>query len=272
MRSFRPFEACWERIKRAETHSASLAEAWNSLLVTDNYTAVVYVYDDGTGRILLSPKYELFEPAFSLDLGEMLYQLRAALDGTIYEAAIIESGQNPPPNESRVEFPLCQSSAQFEKTADGMPLPKKLRDFVEKIQPYDIPKGLAPNEMIFNFNRNLGILHDWARKDRHRYLHIVGSWASNASPKLRIPSGVEIAELNVTGAGFLENESEIATFRLKGYVPGMPVQANPDLMIDIAVNEGPPPCADNDTTGNRLRAMLVTIRTVVGSIEGFYKP
>ncbi len=245
----------------------ALAEAWNSVLVEDHYTSVVYVHNDGTGRILISPKDDVFAPSLSLDLGEMLYQLRAGLDGSIYEAAVLESGKNPPPNENRVEFPICESAAKFQKVAGDMPLPNKLRRFVEAVQPYNAPTTLTPEQKIFSFNRNLYILHDWARKDRHRCLHVIGSWASNAQPKVRLPEGVKLLEMSVTGSGFLEYESEIATFRLEGYIPGMTVQANPDLMIDIAVNEGPPPCADNDTTGNRLRAMLVTARVVIGSIQ-----
>lgn len=244
----------------------ALAEAWNSVLVEDHYAAIVHVYSDGTGRILISPKDDVFGPALALDLGEMLYQLRAALDGSIYEAAVMESRKDPPPNENRLEFPIFQNAAKFKKTADDMPLPQKLRSFVEAIQPYNAP-DLADEQRLFNFNRNLDILHDWARKDRHRHLHLIGSWASNAQPKLRVPSGVKVTEMSVTGTGFLEYESEIATFRLEGYIPGMAVQANPDLMIDIAVNEGPPPCADNDTAGNRIRAMLVTVRAVIGSIQ-----
>lgn len=266
MRSLKPFEGCWERVKRAEAHSEALAKAWNSILVEDHYTPIVYVYNDGTGRILISPKDDVLAPALSLDLGEMLYQLRAALDGSIYETAVIESGNDPPPNENRFEFPIYPTAAKFKKAADYMPLPKKLRSLVEAVQPYTAP-DLAAEHRIFNFNRTLEILHDWARKDRHRHLHLIGSWASNAQPKLRVPPGVKVTEMSVTGTGFLKHESEIATFRLEGYIPGMAVQANPDLMIDIAVNEGPPPCADNDTTGNRLRAMLVTVRAVIGSIE-----
>lgn len=47
----------------------------------------------------------------------------------------------------------------------------------------------------------------------------------------------------------------------------MRVQANPDLFIDIAVDEIPPPCADNDTLGNRLLAMLKTTHVVISSIK-----
>lgn len=111
--------------------------------------------------------------------------------------------------------------------------------------------------MVFNFNRTLGILYDWTRFDRHRKFHVVGSWASKANPAVRCPVGATLEYLRVSGSGFLEDESQIASFRVVGYRPGMTVQANPDFDIDIAVNEIPPPCTDNDTLGSRLRAMLI---------------
>ena len=47
----------------------------------------------------------------------------------------------------------------------------------------------------------------------------------------------------------------------------MEVQANPDLMIDLAVNEPPDPCADNDTLGNRLTYIGETVAIMICDIE-----
>jgi hypothetical protein len=82
-------------------------------------------------------------------------------------------------------------------------------------------------------------LHDWARIDRHRRLHVVGSWASEARPGLVLPPGITLREMKLTqrAGQFLETESEIATFALEGWKPGMTIAANPKLFIDIAVSE-----------------------------------
>jgi hypothetical protein len=146
------------------------------------------------------------------------------------------------------------------------PLTKKRRDIIESVQPYNAP-ALAEEYRVFNFNRTLAILNDWARKDRHRKLHIVGSWASNANPKVRLPDGVRLISLTARGDGFLEHESEIASFQLGGFVPGMKIEANPDVFVDVAVNEVPPPCADNDTLSNRVRAMVIATGAIVRAIE-----
>jgi hypothetical protein len=80
---------------------------------------------------------------------------------------------------------------------------------------------------------------------------------------LRLPPGVTIAHMHVIGACFLKDENEIASFRLDGFTSGMKVQANPDLSIDIALDEVPPPIADNDTLGMRVTAMIKTVRTIL---------
>jgi hypothetical protein len=242
---------------------------WGEVAEEDPYSVGVTVNDDGTGSIWIEPTYGgEFTITLSLLLGELLYQLRAALDSCIYAARIRETGKTPPPDEDRLEFPICKKRADF-KTFNRAPLAQKRRDIIEAIQPYNVP-NLAPEDLVHDFNRTFGILSEWARIDRHRRLHVLGSWASNASPMIRLPKGTVLVDMHVAGAGFLEGKNEIATFHLSGYRPGMTVHANPDVLIDVAVNEIPPPCADNDTLGNRLHAMTKAVEFVVCSIEASF--
>jgi hypothetical protein len=166
-----------------------------------------------------------------------------------------------------LEFPVCVTAEYFKEAAGKIgPLSKKCRDFIESIQPYNTPE--IPDEfMVLNVNRNLGILGDWARKDRHRQLHVVASWASNANPKFRLPAGAVLEKFNVSGDGFLEHESEVATFKVSGLGPGMEVEANPNLMIDIAVDEIPKPCSDNDSLGVRLTEMIRAVTIIVNVLD-----
>jgi hypothetical protein len=262
-----PFEKCRERVVRADAHRKSLAQLWKRFIEDDPYSPLIEVNDDGTGSIHVIPQYEVLPAVFALEMGEMLYQLRAALDGSIYAAAIMETGKNPPCDEDKLEFPITNSAHNFDKALWKLgPLLQKRRDIIESVQPYNVPE-IAPELMVFNSNRALGILNDWARKDRHRQLHILGSWASKASPRLHFPSGVSIAQMIVNTEGFLEAKNQVASFRLNGFIPGMEVRANPDLMIDIAVNEPPPPSADNDILGNRLAAMHLATKHIIGDIE-----
>lgn len=265
----REFEGCRQRIWRAETHYRALADLWNSFIQDEPYSAIVHVKDDGRGSIWLEPTYQSLPPGLALEVGETLYQLRAALDSAVYGAAIIESGQPVPPNPRNLEFPVATIQDDFPNLCWKIqPLTGERRRIIESVQPYNTPNTLDPDLRVFNFNRAIGILNDWARKDRHRRLHIVGSWAHSGSAALRYPAGVRLSAMhNIANGLFLEYQSKVAVFRLEGYVPGMEIEANPDIAIEIAVDEEPPPCAINDTLGNRLLAMIRAAGFVVKSIE-----
>lgn len=268
------FEDCRSRIRRAEAHNEAFAKTWNEFIDHDPYHAFLRMNDDGTGE-LHAERYDDFPESLSLDLGEMLYQLRAALDGCIYAAAILQSGQNPPPNEERLEFPLCSSPEEFKRALWHVrPLKNspRLMEIIETVQPYRVP-DIRPDQMVLNLNRTLGILHDLARKDRHRSLHVVGSWRSNMKPHLMLPDGCELDYMLVTGDGPIEADTLVARFKLSGFTPGMEVQGNPDLAIDVAIDQAPPPCADNDTASRRAQSMIVSTETVVAAFErAFLEP
>jgi hypothetical protein len=268
----RPFENCRERIERAKAHRDALAKDWNSFIREDSYSVRVHMEADGTGRIFVRANFSTLPPRFSLEFGEMVYQLRAALDGCIYDAAVAHSKQSPPPDEDHLEFPICKSPEGFTKSARCIrPLPQDCRDFIESVQPYKAPKTLEPKAMVMSFNRSLGILHDWARKDRHRKLQLLGAWATKANPMVRVPSGVTVKSIEVAGSGFLKDESEIAKFHVDGLVADMKVNANPNLAIDIAVDEEPPPCAVNDVLENRLFNIFLFVESAVSAFEAFFE-
>jgi hypothetical protein len=269
-----PFETCRQRIARAQVHSKALADLWNEAVSEDDlYSTRLNIEDDGTGGLWIEPRFQRGLPeSFSLEFGEFLYQLRSALDACVYAAAIVDSGRDPPPDEEYLEFPICASPAAFKKASRKIgPLAEERRGIIESVQPYNAP-SLDDSLLVMNPHRTLAILNDWARKDRHRRLHIVGGWASNANPQLWLPPGVELEYMRVTYDGLLEHESKIASFKLRGYVPGAEskVKANPDLFLDIAIDESPSMCADNDTLAERTKWMILYVREIVREIEASF--
>jgi len=263
----KPYDVCWERIARADKHRAALTKVWNAFIEGDPYVPVARVEVDGTGSISIEQVRPI--PAVAaLELGEFLYQMRAALDACIYETACVNTGQRPPPDERKLEFPICEDAEAFKNAGWKIaPLTQEQRDIVESVQPYNMPKDLTPDVVPFSLNRTLSILHDWARKDRHRKLHVVASWASNINPQLIIPAGAALVEFNVARDTFvLRAEAQVATFRIDGCQPGMVVNANPNLVLDPAVDEAPLPCHDRDRLGHRLGFIHVTVATIVDRI------
>jgi hypothetical protein len=264
------FFDCRKRIERANYHREAIAQLWNKVCNMDSYAPLLNMNDDGTGSIRVRPVYDTQTmDEIRFHLGEFLYQLRAALDGCVYQSAIIDSGCNPPPNESTLEFPICTKGREFKSKrnrAKIAPLAQERRNIIEEVQPYRTPK-VAPEELVREASRSLGILNDWARKDRHRTLHVVGSWPSNAEPLFDVEPGLKVRNVKVKSGAILEEEEEIATFRVVGYRRGMKVRANPNCSIDIAVDEEPRPCADNDIFGLRMFAMSKTCEVIIEWFE-----
>lgn len=264
-----PFDTCWARITRADAHNKAVAKAWNAFIEEDTeaYEPVLNIEPDGTGRLWVY-QVKPIPSSISFGVGEFLYQLRAALDASIYELACVNGKKRPPAKESALEFPICSSPRSFEDSRWKIePLTEEQRAIVESVQPYKAPPDLEPRYIPYNFNRTLGILHDWARIDRHRRLHVAGSWADNLEPMFVVPKGTTLVDLEILEPGFLlENEREVARFRINGWKPGMNVYANPNLTFDIGLDEVPPPCHESDTLGKRFKGMLITVTSVVAGL------
>ena len=259
------FNDVWERIDRAHSHGRDMSNLWSAFLEDDPYSPHVEVEDDGTGRLWIVPQRSL-PKAFSLMLGEVLYQLRAALDASVYSAAILDSGQAPPPDAEKLEFPICSSQRKFKDAAWKIrPLAQQRRAIIESVQPYNAAQA-RPNERAVN--DYLGLLNDLARRDRHRRLHVIASRTSQAAPLFR-PSDVRIVHLHVKPDGFIdpEHDTQIAEFTIDDWTPGKKIQANPNLMIDIALDETVPAPGGTYELGTIMGRMVVAVTVIVQKIE-----
>ncbi len=235
-----PFDTCWERVERAELHRQALIKIWNDLKSDDIYSSETEVDENGNGKFFIRTiKRDWLLPA-SLQLGEMLYQLRSALDSCVYDAAVLEFNQCPPPNDEQWNFPICATPAKFNNLVRRMKkLPDNLRRLLESVQPYSGSIGRS-EEIEWDLGLTLGILNDWARIDRHRKLHLVGTAISNGNLSFISPhgSGIESCDFQ-SGEFLLEHNSEIARFKIRHYVPGTKVLMNAQFTFEIVVDEAP---------------------------------
>lgn len=268
MCALRGFNYGRDRIYRAERHRTALAGLWNSFIEDEPYDAIHEIDSNGAGTINMVARYERMPSEFSLELGEILYQLRAALDGSIYAYAVAVSGQDPPQNPSALEFVIRSSKADFDKCVSRQlaPLSSVAREFLEGLQPFSTP-DLEEPLLVYNYNRALQMLNDWARLDRHRKLHVLGAWPSDAKPVAKLSPQCSIKSLEVLSGVLVENDSTIARFSLDGYEPGMQVGFDLHVILDMAVDETPLPRADNDILALRLEAMIRATRFVVNQLE-----
>jgi hypothetical protein len=243
---------------------------WNSIPNEDLLKVRALVSPDGWGRLELFSSMSIPE-VFSLLLGEMLYQLRSSLDACIYQASIYATAQDPPPSGEKAEFPITFVPSEFAKLAKRRlsDLPENLQAAIENLQPYHKPTG-TPEQIITSINRSLGILNDLARKDRHRKLHVVGSWAVAANPQFDLPPGVTLTSIETMKSGHIGVITELARFHLDGFVTGMAIRANPNLTTAIGLNEPPEPCDALDTFGQRLAEMMTAVNSIICAFEQYF--
>jgi len=169
-----------------------------------------------------------------------------------------------------LEFPLTSDRDEFPKLAKRRLsiFTQDIQDGVERVQPFNMPTSLPPEQMVVNINRSLGILNNLARKDRHRRLHVAGCWPMKLHPTFLLPPKVTLVDIKTMELGLLNEANELATFQLKGFVRGMrPFEVNPNLVTTIGLNELPIPCHPNDNWDQRFTQMRLAVDSVISAFE-----
>jgi hypothetical protein len=258
------FAKCHARIGRAVHHSNETAEIWNDLDIMHLLAVTLFVRDDGTGTLDVD-QVEPLPENLELELGEFLYQLRAALDGAVYASAIQDSGQNPPPKTSSIEFPICERKEEWAKQSRKIALLNAGRQrFIEVTQPFAEPL-LEASLLVLNSNRSLRFLNELARIDRHRRLHTLIAGISMDQPLFELPEGTQLEKLEVRPMS--STEGPAARFSLSGWQRGMKLFANPLADIDLWLDGLAAPCHPNDTLPHRLQAITMNVRMIVSFLE-----
>lgn len=164
------------------------------------------------------------EPApveLALVFSEWLAALRAALDNALYALAAATSGQNPPPQAERIQFPICSTPEEFKKQAKRLStLPEHVIEALEKSQPYQSPFGPESNLTYW--------IHELARKDRHRSLHVGLGRVDENRFRVAPPSGVTI-KFDQTVKPYSHIEGALVVGRLTASRPVHPREIKADL-------------------------------------------
>jgi hypothetical protein len=71
-------------------------------------------------------------------------------------------------------------------------------------------------------------------------------------------------------SGPLRDSTDIATFKLVRFRPGMTIGVKPGLETEMALDEPPPQCHENDTWPQRLTQMPVVVDYVIGEFENYF--
>ncbi|CAH0183418.1 hypothetical protein [Microbacterium foliorum] len=212
--------AAFARHNRAVSKRREFARAWGKYIDVHPWDIDVRNVDPSTLEILAVTR----EPApaeLALIFSEWLAALRAALDNGLYALAAATSGQNPPPQAERLQYPVCSTPEEFKKQAKRLTsLPEHVIEALEKSQPYQSPYGPESNLTYW--------IHELARKDRHRTLHVGLGRVDEHRIRVAAPPGVEI-EFDTSVKPYSQIEGELVVARLTANRPIHPHEIKADL-------------------------------------------
>ena len=178
----RRFKNSWKRIERAKDHLTAFNSEWEGIFA-DRSITVVARYDENSGwfvastSVPASTKERIDRNNLALEIGEYAYQLRACLDGLIWDAITIQQGgSEPSSNTNRVEFPVVIEGVTGKFKDCGFlkfPFPDQLKEWLKSIQPSTtVEPADHPDTRL---GAALTDIHNLARFDRHRRLRIVAA-------------------------------------------------------------------------------------------------
>jgi hypothetical protein len=231
----RPFHGSYLRIARADAHRIAFTRCWEAFTKHESFSIVIREHGDRAGGEVLLVRREPYDATgFPLYIGEMLYQLRSALDGAVYDAAVVVSGTSPPPGAERLQLPIGKDSSNFAELATRYlrPLTKELRNYIASIQPYN---AKSDDDIV---PIHLGILNEWARKDRHRRLHVVGTVAYPRTDVTIDSPGIITSQI-VHQPDIMAGEETLITFGAENWKLGTNVHFDCDFRFNLAIDEEP---------------------------------
>lgn len=245
------------RIERARKHYAEFGEVWEKYLSDRPHSLEHTGEEDGTVAVRLLRTVPL-PVALSISFGEFLYELRAALDNCLYAAAVLVSGQNPPPSANRLEWPIRLTYKDWKDQAKRyQDLPPELVSALEAIQPY--------NAELSGWN-SLGILHDLARVDRHRSPHGLGLYLA----RLRMIVDQSMIEVvNSNRPRFVDQGDELVRLRVRQGKALSPEIFDLELEFDVDVTDVPRVLGPSGATGRPWGPLNKRMQSLVKAVDEY---
>jgi hypothetical protein len=176
-------EVLRDRVNRASEVRESIGALWHEYMERQpRRFGLVADAESDTRWTLVINTNEPMPVRISTLFGEWLYLLRAALDGVAYYSAVRDSGQNPPPNERSIYFPIKTDPAKYDSQGHRESL-KALSDStfadLRTIQPFNAQPDHKSNVLWW--------IEELARIDRHRRGHALAPHIVKARVGLRPP-------------------------------------------------------------------------------------
>lgn len=221
-----------KKLAWARKHLDALDAEIESFVQSDTYAAAIH-YDAKQGCYVARIKVGRGLPEhWSLMVGDIVHNLRSALDSLVYALALKHSGP-PTEQEARsIQFLIADTQGEFVHPNRARLLSRvspAAKAAIERLQPYHREDA--------RFKHTLSVLRDVSNVDKHRHLNITRATAQKSSISLSSPyitPGTELAGFN----GPFENNTVIARWKFVGPVPKN-VEVRGKFEVAIQFGEGP---------------------------------
>ena len=197
-------------------------------------------------------------PEFAVTMGEWLYNVRSALDYLIWATAAHVSGENPPPREDRLQYPIYDSERAWRNNLHRLePLAEHHREMIRIMQPF-------ASDADANF---LGWINRLARIDRHRRLVDGTAYLAELEPVVQVPSGSSV-RFEWGERVLAHGRAEVARITVSPWAEGMEVAVNPRVGIDPEIGEwSSSPFWGGIRFEDRLRMMQIFVAGEIAAYE-----
>ncbi|MBB6144009.1 hypothetical protein HNQ77_001958 [Silvibacterium bohemicum] len=274
----RRFKNSWSRIKRARDHLVAFQCEWNAVLANNPFGSVVR-YDEDSSCYVASltasetTQKRIADTILPLILGEFAHQLRAALDGLIWDAITYTQGAEPPADANSLYFPILNGrNRDFKKCGfHKFPFPDNLRIWLESIQPDSAEKPLGHPDR--GLSGALEDVHNLARLDRHRRLRIIAAFPTELFADIVFdpPEGFKDIDREGLPCDILGGQYDRLRFKVESATgnPPQKIRIITGAKFEIFFEDIPP--LQGMPSGERLSNLCEAIAYVISRFEGEFK-
>jgi hypothetical protein len=217
-------EEAWVRVNRAKATFERLNGEIAAFRAAhlDVPSLIAEYDDDGNVRLIVKVK-ERPPLEWGLAGGDILVDLRTALDYAVYSLAIAHGGKDPPDHADGLEYPICNSDLQWKQSIGRKKLHGLSDDvvrFIEAQQPFQ--PGIGGS------NAALAVLDSLVGINKHRFIQV--AWIRTDLLRLRFRAqGVVLEDVElfpIGGSGELEDGAVLGKFRM------VPTSDDPKIEIE----------------------------------------
>lgn len=235
-------------------------------MATNSYITRPVISPDKTGYSIVAYLTGKEPPlqSWTLVAGDCLHNLRCALDHLVYAIAVHQSGANPPPDQSKLQFPIADNRANFQNSTFRVAsLSAPVQAAIDAVQPYNRTHPKLPPP--------LSVLRDLENIDKHRFLRLAYAGIGEIEVELGgVPDPRAGEPTQIAHDGEIKDGTEVIAFVFSAPSPGIKfVKVQTDLMISLwhgKKNPNDHPWHERNEAHTVLKFLADEVRAVVVTV------